>query len=149
MIEHTKSPGPIELQYAQSDDPKLRRLSQMSNLELLGYINELVEADGAFDETMFDAVGQLPKGTEFQIIPYNTKAHHVLGCAFCFNVYQSQMCHSTNTLASHSLPPHGSTIVPLGIGFPRNGGCIACGILRQEKRSKRKNNCIPVALSFI
>lgn len=59
MIEHTKSPGPIELQYAQSDDPKLRRLSQMSNLELLGYINELVEADGAFDETMFDAVEQL------------------------------------------------------------------------------------------
>lgn len=59
MTKNTKSPGPIERKLAQSDNPQLQRLCQMSNLELLDYMDELIEEGENLDEMLFDAVEQL------------------------------------------------------------------------------------------
>lgn len=50
MIKKPKSPGPVEQALAQSNDPRLQQLCQMSNLELLDYQDELVEAGENLDE---------------------------------------------------------------------------------------------------
>lgn len=59
MTKNTKSPGPIERKLAQSDNPQLQRLCQMSNLELLDYMDVLIEEGENLDEMLFDAVEQL------------------------------------------------------------------------------------------
>lgn len=59
MQERQKSPGPVEQALAQSNDPRLQQLCQMSNLELLDYMDELVEAGENLDEELYDAATQL------------------------------------------------------------------------------------------
>lgn len=59
MIKRTRTLGPIELKFARSSNPQLRRLCQMSNLELLDYMDELIEEGENLDEPLFDAVEQL------------------------------------------------------------------------------------------
>lgn len=59
MTYKSKSPGPIERKLAQSDNPQLQRLCQMTNLELLDYMDELTEAGENLDEMLYDAAEQL------------------------------------------------------------------------------------------
>lgn len=59
MTQNVKSPGPIERTFAQSDNPQLQRLCQMSNLELLSYMDELSEAGENLDEALYNAAEQL------------------------------------------------------------------------------------------
>lgn len=59
MSHHVKSPGPVEQALAQSNDPRLQRLCQMSNLELLDYMDELSKAGEDLDEELYDVATQL------------------------------------------------------------------------------------------
>lgn len=59
MRQNVKRPGPIERMLAQSDNPQLQRLCQMSNLELLSYMDELSDAGENLDATLYDAAEQL------------------------------------------------------------------------------------------
>lgn len=59
MTKKTRSPGPIERMLSQSNNPQLQRLCSMSNLELLDYMDELVDAGGNLDETLYNAAEQL------------------------------------------------------------------------------------------
>lgn len=59
MFARGKDPGPIERNLAQSDNPKLQRLCQMDNVELLDYMDQLIEAGGDLDEELYDAAQAL------------------------------------------------------------------------------------------